>query len=184
MECEILIKIPQGKSVEEISSNCHSALIAVVLQYSNSLHWSALFSYHIESSNSCSGIYYPPGTILIFSDLKLYKYAAITVVIPAHLWSLPVLLLWSSGCCLSLPTSPTFPFTWGRMWMKQWGFEIGWWTRSEKHHQFYSLCSSPLWAAAFSCLCRKDFCRPQWMLAACWTMQPGTEGMGYWTKTQ
>lgn len=68
MECEILIKIPQGISTEWISSDCHSAFVAVVLQYSNSLHWSILFSYHVKSSDSCIGIYNPLEANLAFKS--------------------------------------------------------------------------------------------------------------------
>lgn len=98
----------------------------MVLQYNNSLHWSALFLYHIRTSAFRSGIYCPLGAILLFLSLKLEKCVAITVgwVIVVHSRTFSVLSLWSSGSWLFLPTFPTFPFTWCMqgIWIKQVGF--------------------------------------------------------------
>lgn len=104
-----------------------------------------------------------------------------------HLWSL---LCYSSGAvavaspCTLLPLSPSHGAYgergWGNEVLKQAGEpEVGNTTN-------FIHCAQVLFELLplLNLFCRKDFCRLQWMLAACWTMQPGSEGMGYWTKTQ
>lgn len=86
-------------------------------------------------------------------------------VIPVHSWRFSVLLLWSSGGCLSLHASPTFPVAW--CVRRIWDSRMSWWIRSGKQHRSIPPCSSLLWASLFAQLLREDFCEPQCAIGPC-----------------
>lgn len=108
MECEILIKIPQGISIEWISSDCHSAFHAVVLHCSNSLHWSVLFSYRVKNSDSCIGIPY------VLEAISAFKSMSEAVKICCSNCGQGHTCVFMQLVCAILPqnTSPPFSFTW------------------------------------------------------------------------
>lgn len=164
------------KFLEEIqlnkSSNCHSAFIAVVLQYNNCLHWSVLFSYHIKSSDSCSGIYYLSGAIMAykckskaleiyFNNCRLGHTCVFHGAFVLCLLGTPLLLSPSRGLYRE--------YGWGK-----WEIWMSWWIGTGKHHPSHPLCSIPLCYSPFAWLLSKVFWNSQ-----NGTMKSGIERIGH-----